>query len=109
MELLAAVDEAHDCLSGPVTQKLLYRACHDFGESKFSRLAEISVAHVYRLRASAQYRQRLITYQPPRATAVSIGERRRPEPNGRPGYLRVDTVHQGDMEGNKGVSHQRGR
>jgi transposase InsO family protein len=105
VELLAAVDEAHDCLSGPATQKLLYRACHDFGESKFSRLAEISVAHLYRLRASAQYRQRRITYQPTRPTAVSIGERRRPEPNGRPGYLRVDTVHQGDLEGNKGVYH----
>ena len=105
VELLAVVDEAHDCLSGPATQKLLYRACHDFGESKYSRLAEISVAHLYRLRASAQYRQRRITYQPTRPTAVSIGERRRPEPNGRPGYLRVDTVHQGDLEGNKGVYH----
>jgi transposase InsO family protein len=105
VELLAAVDEAHDCLSGPATQKLLYRACHDFGESRFCRLAEISVAHLYRLRASASYRQRRINYQPTRPTAVSIGERRRPEPNGRPGYLRVDTVHQGDLEGNKGVFH----
>jgi transposase InsO family protein len=105
VELLADVDEAHDCLSGPATQKLLYRACHDFGESKFSRLAEISVAHLYRLRDSAQYRQRRIAYQPTRPTAVSIGERRRPEPNGRPGYLRVDTVHQGDLDGCKGVYH----
>jgi transposase InsO family protein len=36
---------------------------------------------------------------------VAIGERRRPEPNGRPGYLRVDTVHQGDRDGTKGVYH----
>jgi transposase InsO family protein len=36
---------------------------------------------------------------------VSIAERRRPEPQGRPGYLRVDTVHQGDWEGAKGVYH----
>jgi transposase InsO family protein len=105
VELLAAVDQAHDCLSGPATQKLLYRACHDFGESRFCRLAEISVAHLYRLRASVQYRQRRINYQPTRPTAVSIGERRRPEPNGRPGYLRVDTVHQGDLDGSKGVYH----
>ena len=35
--------------------------------------------------------------------AVSIGERRKPDPQGRPGYLRVDTVHQGDFEGTKGV------
>jgi len=105
VELLAAVDEAHDGLSGPATQKLLYRACHEFGESKFSRLAEISVAQLYRLRASVHYREQRITYQPTRPTAASIGERRRPEPNGRPGYLRVDTVHQGDLDGIKGVYH----
>jgi len=46
-----------------------------------------------------------MVYQPTRPTKISIGERRRPEPNGRPGYLRVDTVHQGDLEGSKGVYH----
>lgn len=34
---------------------------------------------------------------------VRIGERRKPRPNGKPGYLRVDTVHQGDLDGKKGV------
>ena len=34
-----------------------------------------------------------------------MGERRRPAPDSRPGYLRVDTVHQGDLEGIKGVYH----
>jgi hypothetical protein len=51
------------------------------------------------------YRQRHIAYQATRPTAVSIGERRKPEPLGRPGYLRVDTVHQGDQDGAKGVYH----
>jgi hypothetical protein len=32
-------------------------------------------------------------------------ERRRPDPQGQPGYLRVDTVHQGDLDGAKGVYH----
>jgi transposase InsO family protein len=36
---------------------------------------------------------------------VTIGERRRPDPQGRPGYLRIDTVHLGDLEGIKGVYH----
>jgi len=36
---------------------------------------------------------------------VSIGERRKPDPQGRPGFLRVDTVHQGDWDGAKGVYH----
>jgi len=51
------------------------------------------------------YRKRVGVYQTTQATAVSIGERRRPEPQGRPGYLRVDTVHQGDWDGAKGVYH----
>ena len=34
-----------------------------------------------------------------------LGDRRQPQPNGRPGYLQVDTVHQGDLDGVKGVYH----
>src|SRR5882724_1276124 len=105
VELLAAVDEAHETLSGPATQKILQRAYYEFAEAKYQRLARLSVAQLYRLRQSRGYRERLATYQPTRPTKVAIGERRRPEPNGRPGYLRVDTVHQGDREGIKGVYH----
>ena len=105
IELLAAVDEAHDTLSGPATQKILQRAYYELAEAKYQRLARLSVAQLYRLRQSRAYRERLATYQPTRPTKVAIGERRRPEPNGRPGYLRVDTVHQGDREGVKGVYH----
>jgi transposase InsO family protein len=103
--LLAGIDEVHGTLSGPATRKLLERACHDFGEAAYQRLAGISVAQLYRLRGSRVYRQRHIAYQATRPTAVSIGERRKPEPLGRPGYLRVDTVHQGDQDGAKGVYH----
>jgi transposase InsO family protein len=105
VELLAAIDEAHDTLSGPATQKLLQRACYDFGEKKYQRLAKLSGAQLYRLRQSREYRERWIRYEATRPTKVAIGERRRPEPNGRPGFLRVDTVHQGDLDGVKGVYH----
>jgi transposase InsO family protein len=104
-ELLAAVDEAHDTISGPATHKILQRARYDFQDPRFTRLAELSVAQLYRLRKSRAYRQRLMTYQPTRPTQVAIGERRRPQPHGQPGYLRVDTVHQGDQDGIKGVYH----
>src|SRR6202050_3501756 len=104
-ELLATVDEAHDTISGPATRKILQRARYDFKDAKYTRLSELSVAQLYRLRKSRAYRERLTTYQPTRPTKVSIGERRRPEPNGQPGYLRVDTVHQGDQDGIKGVYH----
>src|SRR6202048_2355407 len=103
IELLAEVDEAHEKLSGPATQKILYREFHEFGESTYERLARLSVAHLYNLRKTGTYRKRRVVYQATRPTAVSIGERRKPDPQGRPGYLRVDTVHQGDLDGNKGV------
>jgi len=105
IELLAAVDEAHETLSGPATQKILYREYYDYGDERYQRLAGISVAHLYNLRKSRRYRQRRMSYQKTRPVQVAIGERRRPEPQGRPGYLRVDTVHQGDQEGVKGVYH----
>jgi transposase InsO family protein len=105
IELLAVVDEAHETLSGPATQKILYREFHEYGQSEYKRLAHLSVAHLYNLRKTGTYRKRRVVYQGTRPTAVSIGERRKPDPQGRPGYLRVDTVHQGDQDGSKGVYH----
>jgi transposase InsO family protein len=105
IELLAAVDEAHETLSGPATQKILQREWHEFHDQRYERLARLSVAQLYRLRKGRTYRQRRIAYQPTRPTQVAIGERRRPDPQGRPGYLRVDTVHQGDWDGSKGLYH----
>src|SRR5258708_10285360 len=40
--LLAGVDGAHGTLSGPATRKLLERACHDFGDRRYQRLAQLS-------------------------------------------------------------------
>lgn len=105
MELLAKVDEAHEQLSGPATRRILEREYQDYGKREYERLASISVAHLYNLRQQPRYRQRRLHYTKTRATAVAIGERRRPEPQGRPGYLRVDTVHQGDGPAGKGVYH----
>jgi transposase InsO family protein len=103
--LLAGVDEAHETLSGPATQKILYREFHDYGDERYQRLSSISVPHIYNLRKSRVYRDRKIYYQKTKPVQVNIGERRRPDPQGRPGYLRIDTVHQGDLDGIKGVYH----
>jgi transposase InsO family protein len=103
--LLATVDEAHETLSGPATQKILQRQFYDFHDQRFPRLAGISVAQIYRLRKSLGYRKLRVVYQGTHAVQVAIGERRAPRPEGRPGYLRVDTVHQGDRDGVKGVYH----
>jgi len=103
--LLAYVDRAHGNLSGPATRRILEREYSEYGQAAYQRLAGISVAHLYRLRNTEAYRKRNTSYQPTRPTAVPIGERRKPRPQGKPGYLRIDTVHQGDQDGRKGLYH----
>jgi transposase InsO family protein len=103
--LLASVDTAHETLSGPATQKILQRQYYEFHDPRFQRLAGISVAQIYRLRQRAGYRKQHLVYRSTRPVQVAIGERRAPRPEGRPGYVRVDTVHQGDRDGVKGVYH----
>lgn len=103
--LLAEVDRVHERLSGPATRRILEREYEQFGKAQYARLAKISVSHLYNLRASARYRNQAAVFEPTRPSGVAIAERRRPDPRGRPGFLRVDTVHQGDWEGAKGVYH----
>ena len=105
VRLLAEVDRAHERLSGPATRRILAREYREYGRPEYVRLAEISVAHLYNLRKRPDYRKAAAYYESTRPAAVCIGERRRPDPQGRPGYLRVDTVHQGDWDGRKGVYH----
>jgi hypothetical protein len=71
----------------------------------YVRLSSISVAHLYRLRNSSAYRKRNTSYQPTRPTPIPIGARRKPQPRGEPGFLRIDIVHQGDQQGRKGLYH----
>ena len=103
--LLADVDRAHGGLSGSATARIMEREYVKFGRREFMRLSGISPSHIYNLRQRELYRKRNAVYMPTRATAISIGERRKPDPRGQPGYLRVDTVHQGDWDGAKGVYH----
>jgi len=107
IELLASVDEAHETLSGPATRRILEREFQVYGRPEYARLATISMAHLYNLRHSRRYRERRLDYTKTRPTAVQIGERRKPQPQGQPGFLRLDTVHQGDQPGGgaKGVYH----
>jgi hypothetical protein len=105
IELLASVDEAHETLSGPATRRILEREHQVYKQPEFARLATISVAYLYNLRHHQRYRERFLNYTKTRPSAVSIGERRKPQ--GQPGFLRLDTVHQGDQPegGEKGVYH----
>jgi len=104
-QLLARIDNAHQRLSGPATQRLLERAHDVHGDKRFARLKNISSAHIYNLRATPAYQRLAFTFAGTKSVRVAIGVRRRPDPEGRPGWIRVDTVHQGDLAGKKGVYH----
>jgi hypothetical protein len=105
VELLASVDEAHESLSGPATRHILKREFEVYGKPEFERLAKLSNGHLYNLRRTPRYGLRLRHFAKTRPTAVSIGERKKPAPNGQPGFLRIDTVHQGDSPEGKGIYH----
>jgi transposase InsO family protein len=105
VRLLAEIDTLHATLSGLATKKLMERACHIFGDTRYQRLAGISVAHLYNLRKRAGYQRRRQHWTKTRPVNIAIGERRAPAPNNQPGYLRLDSVHQGDQEGVKGLYH----
>jgi len=103
--LLAKTDELHEYLSGPATKKIMERECIVYGHRDFKNISGISVAHLYNLRRSYLYRSITKRYTKTKPTVVNIAERTRPDPGGKPGYIRVDTVHQGDLNGGKGVYH----
>lgn len=103
--LLAETDTLHDTLSGPATKVLFVRAYTMFGDQRFARLSQISVSHLYNLRASQLYRKHRLVYKATRPAPVAIAVRKAPAPQGLPGYIRIDTVHQGDQDGVKGVYH----
>lgn len=102
---LIETDNAHNRLSAPATKRIFEREFSVFGDQRFERMKNISPSHIYNLRGKRQYVSQALTYTKTNPTQVSIGERRKPNPQGKPGYLRIDTVHQGDSDKEKGVYH----
>lgn len=104
IELLAETDNLHERLAGPATKNILERE-FKFGHIRYKRLSGISVSHIYNLRETPSYRFKALTVSRTKSVQVPIGKRGKPNPDGKPGHLRVDTVHQGDLDGVKGVYH----
>src|SRR5262249_61924278 len=48
VELLAYVDQRQRNLCGPATQHILQREYEEYGQAAFQRIAQISVAQIYR-------------------------------------------------------------
>lgn len=105
VRLLARIDNLHGTPSGGVSKKLCERAFHRFGSTEYERLSAVSVAQVYLMRKTRHYQLKHLTHTKTNPTKVAIGERRKPYPEGQPGYIRIDTVHQGDLDKQKGIYH----
>lgn len=102
---LIETDNAHKRLSGPATKRIFERQYEVFGDERYKRLKNVSVSHLYNLREKRQYTSHALTHTKTLPVRIPIGERRKPNPQGKPGYLRIDTVHQGDLDKEKGVYH----
>jgi hypothetical protein len=103
--LIAKTDEAHNFLSGSATKRIFQREFDIFNNQKFEKLKDISVSHIYNLRQTNQYRSQAKHFTKTKPNSVNIGTRKKLDPNNQPGFLRVDTVHQGDLLQEKGVYH----
>lgn len=103
--LLIKVDNAHDRLSGPATKKIFEDEYSIYMNKTYERIRNISSSHIYNLRETRQYSSHGTTVAKTQSVQRDIGIRKKPTPEGNPGYIRVDTVHQGDTEREKGVYH----
>lgn len=104
IELLVETDNIHKRLNGAAMKKI-FRKEYVRGDRRYERLQRISVSRLYDLRQHRRYREEALHIEKTKPVQTPIGERRKPEPDGKPGFLRVDTVHQGDLDGEKGVYH----
>ena len=105
LELLVEMDRANEDVCGAAIAHLLRRAHGVYSDKRYERLAELSVSHLYNLRKRADYQSRRASFSKTRAVCNSIGVRKAPRPAGHAGFVRIDSVHQGDLDGMKGVYH----
>lgn len=92
VELLAQMDRANEDVCGPAVVHLLQRAYLVYGDERYERLAKLSVSHLYNLRKSAGYQVLRTSFTKTRVVCNCIGVRKAPRPNGRAGWVRIDSV-----------------
>jgi hypothetical protein len=103
--LLADVTSALNHPNGKAVKQMMVDMYNIYGDTRFERLKQISVSHFYNLRETNIFQSRILNYTKTRPAKVNIGVRKKPSPFGKPGFLRVDSVHQGDLDKEKGVYH----
>jgi len=106
IQLLAKTAQLHDAPNGASLKKTLERMAREYAKEEYLHISHISVSHIYNLKKNVSYLRSVASYQKTnRGKGKTIGIRCKPQPEGKPGYLRVDTLHQGDQKRQKGVYH----
>jgi len=93
--LLEKTDELHYRLAGAATHEILRREYEIFHHAQYENVSHVSISHINNLRAEERYKAKYLHHT--QARLVAIGETAKPETNGNPGSIRIDTVHQSDV------------
>jgi len=105
ISLLADVNNITLHQNGRALKEMCKSMYNDFNDLRFEKLARISVSHLYNLKKTRVFESKYLHYTKTNPVKKDIGERRKPRPDGMPGFIRVDSVHQGDLDKEKGVYH----
>jgi len=95
VKLLEQTDELHLKLNIFATKEILRREVELFGNNKYKNITNVSPSHINNLRKHVVYNNYWINHTKPKI--VNIGQTTKPENNGIPGSIRIDTVHQRDI------------
>ena len=101
--LLVKVDAATERISASSLCNLFDREYNIFHKKEFERLANISKSHINNLRLTPAYKRRAIVFEKTHSTKSHFLPIGKMEAKGIPGYLRVDTVHSGTHNEQKGL------
>ena len=95
IKLLEKTDELHSRLSEKAVKEILRRENEVFGKGEYQTINKISHSHITNLRKHSIYKSSWVNHT--KARQIPIGITMPPENYGKPGSIKVDTVHQRDV------------
>lgn len=95
IKLLEETDRLHLRLNTLATKEILRREVEIFGKGKYANIAKVSISHIHNLRDHPIYQSAWINHT--KARKIAIGTTKPPQSFGKPGCIRVDSVHQREI------------
>jgi hypothetical protein len=107
LDALAEVEREYGRFFGPATVVVLRRMRQLYGDERFERLQPLSPSHLYNLAPLSGVPAS--SHGPHQDSQRSQGQHYRSAtrtcPESRPGFIRIDSVHQGNYRGHRGGYH----